>query len=291
MLPIEVRKSNVLVRARWRTDTVYALRVVALVAARISSKDKDFKSYSFPAAEIFQVNSADELGGWSYRRLKELATQIAGTPVTILDDPINEEFEIVTLFTKCRYSKKSGLFEVQFHPDLKSHFLQLREQMTQYTQYNLLEFLRLPSIYAQRLFEVLCSYHKTHPEVIIDMEDLQDRLAVAASLKKDFKDFRKRVLEPAHKSISKKTSLVYEWEPVRKGRKVTAVRFIFSKKRAEPVAKVKKAAADQKQSQGRNSQYLEALACGQKWKVSGGSCKQDRGAICTLCLSSIQKYI
>jgi plasmid replication initiation protein len=281
MLPVEVRKSNVLVRARWRTDTVYALRVVALVAARITAKDKDFKSYSFPAAEIFQVDSADELGGWSYRRLKELATQIAGTPVTILDDPINQEFEIVTLFTRCRYTKKSGLFEVQLHPDLKPHFLQLREQLTQYTQYNLLEFMRLPSIYAQRLFEVLCSYHKTHSEVIIDMEDLQDRLAVPASLKKNFKDFRKRVLEPAHKSISKKTSLAYEWEPVRKGRKVVGVCFIFSKGKVAKVEAKKEEGDKQKFSQKRNELVKKSKAC----RESGPCAGPKKSEICEICVS------
>ena len=90
--------------------------------------------------------------------------------------------------------------------------------------------LDLLSIYSQRLFEILKSW-SDKPEVELTVLYLKTILEVPKSMK-NFAEFRRRVLEKAHNDITKYTSLRFEWEPIKKGRSVESVRFIFAKKKA-----------------------------------------------------------
>lgn len=275
-LPVEVRKSNAIIRAKWQPKNVWEPRLVALVAVQIKPSDKDFHTYKIPVADLMGEESAHQLGGENYRRLREVAKRIVGSVIEI-ENPEAQEFAMYGIFSKCAY--KDGAFHVRFDPDLKPHFLQLKDH---YTKYNLLEFKLLAGTYAQRIFEILKSWDDK-PEVKLDLADLQDRLVVPESLRKRWPDFRRRVLEPAHREISRKTSFDFEWEPVKRGRAVAGIRFIFVKKRAEPVVKVKKASADQKQTKDRNAVAKKAIACRDRWVKSGGSCNADQGAVCAAC--------
>lgn len=272
MLPVEVKKSNAIIRAKWQPQTVWEPRLVALVAAQIKPTDKDFQIYKIPLADLMGVTTADEIGGDHYSRLRDVAKRIVGSVICI-EDPEQEGFTVYGIFSKCAY--KNGVFSVRFDPDLKPHFLQLKEH---FTRYNLLEFMLLPSVYSQRMFEILASW-RDKPEVTLGLGDLQDRLDVTPSLRANFKDFRKRVLEPAHKSITAKTSFTYEWEPVQKGRAVIAVRFVFSKKRVVEVEAKGKDQDDQKALQERNGLFKKALAC----KNSGPCLSPKKNKVCQVC--------
>ena len=81
-----------------------------------------------------------------------------------------------------------------------------------------MEFLLLPSIYSQRIYEFLKSWDDK-PETIISVLDLHEMLNTPNSFRANFTEFRRWVLEKAHKDISKYTKLIYEWEPIKKGPK------------------------------------------------------------------------
>ena len=54
-------------------------------------------------------------------------------------------------------------------------------------------------------------------------------MASASETLRKYTDFKRFVLDKAHRDINEKTSLNYEWEPLKTKNKVTALRFIFSK--------------------------------------------------------------
>lgn len=273
-LPVEVRKSNAIIRAKWQPKTVWEPRLVALVAAQIKATDKDFHTYKIPVASVMGEESTHPLGGESYRRLREVAKRIVGSVIEI-EGTEAQEFAVYGIFSKCAY--KDGVFHVRFDPDLKPHFLQLQSH---FTKYNLLEFMQLSGTYAQRLFEILASW-QDKPEVTLDLADMQDRLGVAESLRKRWPDFRRYVLEKGHREITRKTSFDFEWEPVKKGRAVVGIRFTFGKAKREDVASGKAEATKQKTADRHNSQMKRVDACFKKWK--GGSCREDQGEDCQVC--------
>ena len=55
------------------------------------------------------------------------------------------------------------------------------------------------------------------------------------SFRKDFRQFRTRVLEKAHKDILEFTDIYYTWEPIKKGRAVSWIKFIFGKKQKKAI--------------------------------------------------------
>ena len=61
----------------------------------------------------------------------------------------------------------------------------------------------------------------------MDLGDLQHAMDAPESYKKNFKDLRRWVIEPAVKELTEKDGWLIEWQPVKAGRKVAAVKFVF----------------------------------------------------------------
>lgn len=255
-----VKKSNEIVRSRMRLENAYAARVFTSIIACIKDTDKDFQEYVIPASAV--INS-DDMGGKAYTLVRQALKTITGytveLPLPIEDEQDEKEppYAIYPLFSKAQYRK--GKITAQIHPDLKPHFIALA---THFTSYNLLEYLKLSGTYSQRLFEILNSYAKTNISKKIDLLDLHRMLNTPESFKR-FPDFRRKVLEKSHKEIISKTDLEYEWEPVKDGRNIVAIEFIFSKKAKEEAQK-KQAEKDRLAV---NKYVQQAFAC---WKEKGG---------------------
>lgn len=272
-LPSEVvKKSNALMRCRWSVESIWEPRLVALLASKVQKDDKDFQVYEIPVSDIFQNYKG---GGKDYKELEKIADSLMSRVITIYDDDGWTKYNV---FSPCRFHRSKGVLEIKFHPDLLPHYLQLQKK---FAQYNLMEFLLLPSTYSQRLFEIIKSWDDKQ-EIEISILDLHEMLNVPQSLRKDFRNFRIRVLEKAHKDISECTSLRYEWEPIKKGRAVVAVRFIFAKKRALPVEKKKQDDAKVKQSRTTGEAFTTAIAC---YQERGNECRggHQKAAVCSLC--------
>lgn len=259
-----VKKSNTLARARWPVGSVLEPRLVALVASRVHVADEDLHSYIIPAHEVL----GRDYGGDHQQRLAEVVDNLMGRVLTLEDA---KGWTKYTLFSRCRYHREGGVLEVQIHPDLKPHFLGLKER---FAYYQLMEYLILPSTYSQRLFEILKSWDD-QPETTIEIEELRQMMGVPEGVLPRYQDFRRKCLEKAHEHIHKHTSLKFDWEPVKRGRSIAAVRFIFSKKRAATT----KANITKREAEVNRLKVL-ALACASSKKP----CKYDRScAKCIVC--------
>lgn len=213
-----VRKSNVLCRGRrWSVTSVFEPRLIAIVASRVQSSDKDLLLYEIPVQELV---GSQRRGGKTYETVQQVCRDAMNRVIEIQDDG-SKSFHLYHLFDRCSYDEQKHAIYIQLHPDMKPHFVALRQH---YTQYRLCEYMALPSIYSQRLYEILRSW-ESQAAVEIAIEELREMLSVPSSMRRDFGEFRKYVLEKAHADITVHTSLRYNWLPLRKGRKVVAVRF------------------------------------------------------------------
>lgn len=258
-----VKKSNALARAAWSVKSVYEPRLVALVASRVRVDDQDFQDYEIPLSEL--------LGGAVDGRTRQLVAEVVeGLLGRILTLPRPNGWAKCNVFSWCEYDSKAGCIRARFDPGLKEHYLNLQSH---FTQYSLMEFLLLPSTYSQRLFEVLKSWSSL-PEAVIDLPDLFQMLDAPASLQR-YPDFRRYVLEKAHRDITTRTGLRYEWEPIKKGRAVAAIRFTFGSRSAQ---------ASEKKNQAKRSKDNEllkkAVAC---FKTKGPSCSPKNSKLCDIC--------
>lgn len=256
-----VKKSNALARASWSVKSVYEPRLVALVASRVRADDLDFQDYEIPLSEL--------LGGSVDGRTRQLVAEVVdGLLGRVLTLPRPNGWAKCNVFSWCEYDSKAGCIRARFDPGLKEHYLNLQSH---FTQYSLMEFLMLPSTYSQRLFEVLKSWSSL-PEAVIDLSDLFQMLDVPPSLQR-YPDFRRKVLERAHKDISTRTGLRYQWEPIKQGRSFAAIRFTFGARSAQ---------ASEKKNQVKRSKdndlLKKAVAC-----FKSGSCSPRSNKQCDIC--------
>lgn len=274
-LPVQIiKKSNAIARASWSVKSVYEPRLVALVASRVRTDDLDFQDYEIPISEL--------VGGATDGRTRQLVSDaVDGLLGRVLTLPRPNGWAKCTLFSYVEFDGKEGVIRARFDPSLKEHYLQLRSH---FTEYSLMEFLLLPSTYSQRLFEILKSWANL-PEVVISLSDLFRMLDVPGSFQR-YPDFRRKVLERAHKDITSSTGLRYAWEPIKKGRAVDSIHFIFGK-RSKNEKEAQELENKKLENKKRNEILQKALLC---YADKGDDCTPKNTNICKMCLHLVKNY-
>lgn len=281
LLPVDsVKQSNELIRSRTNVANKTTSRLLACLIAQLHDSDSDFKEeYTLDIRE--RLTMLQDAGGTKMAQIREACKFLAEAKVWI-ERPASDkktkddEFDIIPYFSRLSYRR--GVLHVKFNPEMKKFLLELKAF---FTQYNLLEYLSLPSIYSQKLFELLKSYEGANKKGYTEftLQDLHDYLDTPDSFRSDFRNFRIRILEKAHKDINK-TSLEFAWEPIKTGRAVTAVRFIFRDKMREKVEKTKVLREQRAQSKKNNENFLAAYACAKDKK---GICSGEQKSCCAIC--------
>ena len=145
-----VKKSNAITRAQWQPESIWEPRIVALVASKVRTDDEDFFTYKIPVTELTGV-SEQNLRGNQYREIAKSIEHL-GKAIIRIQGNKPRNFRQYNIFSMCGY--EDGYLIARFDPDLKPHFLGLKEK---FTEYSLMQLLLLPSTYSQRLFEILKS--------------------------------------------------------------------------------------------------------------------------------------
>lgn len=270
-----VKKDNKLVRSKVSITSVDASRILANLIACIHTNDKELtETYRVAVKDFLNVS-----GGGNYARVKEICRELAKATAEMEEpdpDGPHPVFTVMPFFFKIKYSR--GIVEARFNPEMSPMLIQLRGL---FTEYNLLEYLSLPSVYSQKLFEILKSWDDK-PEIIIPVSELHRMLDTPQSLRSDFRNFRLRVLEKAHADITEKTSLRFEWEPVKAGRSVERILFTFGPGRRAIAEAEKKKAKEDKQRRLQAQRFIRATDCA---KTKNGNCRvmDNKPIVCKLC--------
>jgi len=223
-----VSKSNALARAPWKVESVWAPKLINVVASKIRMDDEDFKTYEFPIRELMEPRK--HMGGTQFKELLDTVEALMSVPIKLRKSP--NVVSIYNIFAKCTIDADKRTVSAMFHPDLKPHFLQLQGRFTQFV---LEEFLKLRSVSSQILFEYLQSWNDGRREKEIPVDELFDVFDVddkhRSTYKKNFADFR-RLLERNLDRIKEKTSLrctLTLVEDASKSGKTVAVKFHYER--------------------------------------------------------------
>ena len=270
-----VKKRNELVRSKISITNVDGSRILANLIACVRHDDMQFKdTYRVPVKDFMS-----DQGGKSYTNIKAMCRELAKATAEIEEpdpDGAHPILRIYTFFSSITYRK--GVIEARFNQEMQPLLLDLRRC---FTQYNLMEYLTLPSLYSQRIFEILKSWSNT-PEVVLSVAELHNLLDTPASFRADFAAFRRFVLEKSKKDIHEKTSLRFEWEPVKAGRSVEAIRFLFAPGRKAIAEKEANKAKEDKRRRLQTQRMIAALSCAKEKK---GECREqdNKPIICKAC--------
>jgi plasmid replication initiation protein len=142
--------------------------------------------------------------------------------------------------------------------------------------------MSLPSIYSQKLYEMLRSYDDQQ-DAVVSVKELHDILQTKSHAQRSYAEFNRRILKPAHKHITELTSLKYEYEPIKKGRKYAEIRFTFGYKKREKT-KAKNQKNDAKKN---NDLFKESLKC---WNEKSNQCdSKSQSQKCKICRMAHQR--
>nr|CRY97084.1 hypothetical protein [uncultured prokaryote] len=286
LLPDEiVKKDNQIIRTKLEIPGVEGARILAALISRIKTNEpfNPNKIYSIAVKDI--IKNPD---GHSYQKIKTVCKELLKSSAEIeLYNDTSEEDEFIgfPFFSAIQYKK--GIISAKFNFLMEKMLFKLTEC---FTEYSLTEYLQLSSIYSQRIFEILKSYSNLpDKEKIIPIEELHKYLSTPKSQITNFGLFQEKILKKAHKEIISKTDFYFEYEPIKGGKggrtsPVTAVRFIFSKKKIEPVKEKKEKEDKEKTAKNNNKNFLAAWNCVKSCK---GNCdtlsKKPNKAACTIC--------
>ncbi|AOK57670.1 replication protein (plasmid) [Burkholderia ubonensis] len=124
---------------------------------------------------------------------------------------------------RATYAKGEGWIEVAFWHEVVPHLVALRER---FTSYKLSQAAALRSIFSWRLLELFAQFRSTGL-LRIDIEEFAHAMQASESCRKNFKDMRRRIIEPAVKELTEKDGYEIEWSPQKSGRKVVSLEFRF----------------------------------------------------------------
>lgn len=161
----------------------------------------------------------------AYREIKKAAKGIRRRyvrffTVDIDGNPLERDIDWTT---SGNYKDAEGWFELSINGDLNPYLFELKSH---FTTYKLSRASALRSIYSWRLFELLMQFKKTGL-LRIPINEFAKCLELSETYTNDFGAMRRKVIEPATKEIREKDGLAVEWEAIKAGRKVKALRFSF----------------------------------------------------------------
>ena len=217
-----VSLANELVRAAHCLKLVEK-RLLMLALTRIDSKQAATgrnQSVTLSAADYLAEYDADKPS--SYREIAAAVNSLDAARVRFKDTAIGE-YGSIHWTTGARYKPKQGLFVISINGDLLPYLMDLKSH---FTTYKLSRVSGFKSIYSWRLFELLMQFKQTGLLTIL-IDDFYHSMDAPESLRANFANLRNRVIEPAVKEIRTKDGLAVEWEAIKAGRKVKALKFTY----------------------------------------------------------------
>ena len=174
-----------------------------------------------------------ELKGQSYySEIRALTKKVTGKVVEVVyKDATGEHLLQAPWLSGITYNTREGTVTIEPNKKLQPFF-----DGKPFTETEYYFLIRFTSQYAERLYEVIKSLD--HKLIIdFDVEDLRKRLAVPPTQYQNFKDLRRRVLEPAIRDINEYTDIDVTMREKRgKYNRVNVVYFAITKKKVPKLA-------------------------------------------------------
>ena len=219
-----VEKSDPLVLMRSVPFSLGELKILDTYISRINASDDTKRTVIFTKeeyAELMGLTCVD------YRTLKSNTKGLLGKVVE-LEMPDKEYLQFV-LFEQARYHKDEygkPIIELTCTPLAKDLFFCIEKyHYFKYALENVINLTRKAS-YLLYLY-ILTNRYRSEWE--IKLEELRDKVldCKERSSYQAFKEFKRAVLDPAVKEVNQKTDCHFEYQAIKRGRKVAKIKFIY----------------------------------------------------------------
>lgn len=210
-----VTQSNKLVEARYNLP-LGEQRLILTMIAGIQPDDEDFKEYRINVREFAEFLGIDKNS--AYREFDKITTNIM-TRVLIFDEsdgPLK-----VGWVSSAKYIENEGAVLLCFDPKLKPYLLKLKGNFTSSKLEMLLSF---KSQYTMRVYNLLKQYEQLK-ERVIELDLLRNILGIRKDQYTLYSNFKKDILESTKKELNSKADIYFDFDEIKYGRRVGAIRF------------------------------------------------------------------
>ena len=198
-------------------------KILDTYLSRIDSHNPDAREVHFTKGELETA-----LGVKRIRQdvLEERLRHLMGTVVKISDGRKNNGFTMITLFSMAIAKKNNStdLWDVTLKctEEAKEYFFNIDQ--IGYLRYKIGVITKINSVYSYILFQYL-EYNRFRSEWDADLDELKEIMQCSQPSYKQYYRFNDLVLKKCQKELNEKTDCHFSYEPIRKGRKVSSIRF------------------------------------------------------------------
>ena len=234
------KKTNEIVKANAPVEASYRLSVSEqrIILACIAQVRRDQPLTDELMYTVTATQYAEFVGTGSnnaYQELEKAAIRLKRREVYLGDEPNGKGRKRKVMVTNwvqtIVYHADEGRVELRFNKDMVPYLSQLT---VQFTRYALSDVARMTSSHAIRLYELMAQW-QNQGIWEISLSWLQECLGLKGQYPA-FQDFKRRVIRPAVKQINTLSPLKAAWQPIKTGRKITALRFEFKCKATSSAA-------------------------------------------------------
>jgi hypothetical protein len=219
----QIVRSNSFINGRYRF-TLLQNKIMLLLCSQVQHGDEPGKLYTLPVARILAGTKSQN---FSHVVDNALLLQNKTIKVPVINKLGKEYIDSVNLLYKVRYPKDySGNIYIAIHPDLRPHFLDLKE----YSKYMIDNVWEFKHEHSFRIYELLKEYrNKGLKKRYFSQTELKEKLGIPDTYMKkaangevidDFKDFRRYVLEKAIEDCERCADITFTIEPKKSGRRI-----------------------------------------------------------------------
>ena len=216
-----IRKPENLVKARYKLSPL-AIKFLSTIIANIKRSDDVNEEY------VIKVKDFRELTDQKTNRIYELIDEALGdllkNPLKVLLDEHQMRFLVCNWVSSAVYD--AGQVSFLIDKRLRPLLIEVKEK---FLKYKLENILNLRSSYSIRLYEVLKDWlefnkrYKNKVEKIISIDEIREMLEIPKSYR--YPDIKRQILNRAKNELEKHTDIIFNFEEIKTGRKVTHLHF------------------------------------------------------------------
>lgn len=216
-----VTQSNDLIEANYPPElTAQSHKIARLILSQISPDDADMRIYKISMSTLkgYLGMSPQIKWGSFKKRFDESCSRLRDEVIEIEDGELG--YFKAFFLSGWGVSKDGQFVEFEISSKLKPYLLELKKN---YTSYLLAHIPKLRSGYSIRLYELLHQYRRIGKRKF-ELDDLQKKVGSRYKL---YGDFKRKVILQAQKDLKKNTDLAFTFNPIKTGKKVTALEFVL----------------------------------------------------------------
>jgi plasmid replication initiation protein len=218
---IIVTQANQLVEARYNLSLGEQRLILAMIA-KIQPDDEDFKPYQISIGELAEFMGISKNS--MYQECQKITKRLLERVVEI-----NEATGLLQIgwVSSAKYIDGKGMVNLAFDPLLKPYLLQLKGNFTS-SKFELM--MSFKSQYTVRIYNLIKQYELLKVREL-ELELLRNILGIEKAQYSLYSNFKKDILESTKKELNEKADVYFEYDEIKYGRRVGAIRFhIFKRK-------------------------------------------------------------